>query len=140
MRSHTHLAPPGFSLLEICVVLAILAAASAVPSRLLPALSGREATATAATIAADLRAVRDAALAAAAELDVLIGADGSTYRLPAGDRALPADNRLAGPRRLRFFADGSASPAKLSVTVGGRRAWIHVSPLTGGIETGADAD
>jgi prepilin-type N-terminal cleavage/methylation domain-containing protein len=141
MRSRHLPAPPGFSLLEISVVLAILAAAiAALPSRLLPALSGRAAVAAAAAIATDLRAVRDAARTEAAERDVLIGPDGGSYRLPGGMRALPADTRLAGPPRLRFFADGSASAAALSVIVGGHRAWVRVAPLTGRIETDADAN
>ena len=141
MRSRLLSTPSGFSLLEISVVLAVLAAAiAALPSRLLPALSCRAAVAAAAAIATDLRMARDAATADAAEQDVLISADGGSYRLPAGLRALPSGTRIDGPARLRFFPDGSASAAALSVRVGVHHALVRIAPLTGRIDTDADDD
>lgn len=118
-------AEPGFTLLEVLVVLVVLglALAVAVPR------GGRRAgepEATARALAAELERARGRAIDAARVEPV----DPAALA-----RLLPAGLGLAqdGPAPLRFFPDGSASGAVLRLDADGRRASLVVEAPTGRI-------
>lgn len=139
----------GFTLLELLVVMAVLAMAAviALPLARGPA-AGRVVEGTARDIAAMLRATRLSAISRntprAVTFDLAAGhyaADGV-----ARARAFPphvsflittaAGEQIGANRyRVRFFPDGSATDAKLSIGSGARHARIIVDGLTGRVVT-----
>ena len=107
----------GFSLLELIVVLAIVAAVSAVAA---PHLSGAvraaSLTAGARELAASLRAARSEAVVQRREVAFV----------PRRDPRLAADAPA-----IRFFPDGSSSGGRLTLRADGRSAHVEVDWLTG---------
>jgi general secretion pathway protein H len=135
MRREPYPARPGFTLVEICVVLAILAVALlALPGRMLPGLRGRAGAAAALRLADDLAATRAAALAEGGMRELRIDPGGRFYRVGGQSRALPDGARLAGSGgAVWFFADGSARGGPVSLTDGGRVWRISIDALSGRI-------
>ena len=140
----------GFTLVELIVVLAILAALAALVT---PSFSRTVASARLRTAASDVRSTfaraRALAVAAARERSAVfdlsrgeIGVDNEAVRrlpetirlgavLPGGDR------RDQGSVRFRFFPDGGGEEAEISVTAeDGGTLRVTVDPLTGLSEAG----
>jgi general secretion pathway protein H len=137
----------GFTLIEILVVLAILAAATAiaVPMFRVPGAAS-EIRRSVLVLANDLRLARAAALKSNAITFVDFDLGAGRYRAASAgaDRALPAGVRLTvvtpveeqtGPAsgRVRFRADGSSSGATLTVAGDGAVARVDVDSFTGGV-------
>jgi general secretion pathway protein H len=137
----------GFTLIELIVALGIMALGVSVA---LPYFQGTRAgqhlRASAYEIAGQLRAARATAQARNIDQAVILDVasrrmwlDGSETRraLPprmAVDVEVPVAEQLAADVvRVRFFADGSASGAKLVLRDGGRRATVSVNWLTGDV-------
>jgi general secretion pathway protein H len=139
----------GFTLIEMLVVIAILAAASAILVARGPARSpGLEARAAASDLAQTLRLGRSRAIAADRPVSVVL--DLATHALtldraprPAlpgsvGLAAVMADGSVVRQQAVFVFApDGSASGGQVLLGVGGRRLVVAVDWLTGRV--GVDA-
>jgi general secretion pathway protein H len=139
----------GFTLIEMLVVIAILAAAAAILVARGPARSrGLEARAAASDLAQTLRLGRSRAIAA--DRDVRVVLDLQTHGLlldGAARPALPGSVALAavmadgGAARRRavfvFAPDGSASGGQVVLAAGERRTVVAVDWLTGRV--GVDA-
>ena len=140
----------GFTLLELIVVLAILAAIAALVA---PSFSRTVASARLRTAASDVRTTlaRGRALAVAATKERTVAFDLSrgefgvdneaVRRLPETIRlgaVLPGEGRVEeGNVRIRFFPDGSGDEAEISVTAeDGGTLRVTVDPLTGLSEAG----
>lgn len=141
---------PGFTLVELIVVLAILAGIAALVA---PSFSRTLASARLRTAASDVRTTlargRALAVAAAKERTVAFdlsrgefGVDNEAVRrLPDTIRlgaVLPGEERRErGGVRVRFFPDGSGEEAEISVTAeDGGTLRVTVDPLTGLSEAG----
>ena len=144
MRRH------GFTLLELIVVMAILAALAALVA---PSFSRTVESARLRTAASDVRATlargRALAVAAARERDVAFdlsrgefGVDNEAVRRVPETIRLGAvlsgeDRRDRGRVRVRFFPDGSGEEAEITVTAeDGGALRVTVDPLTGMSEAG----
>lgn len=140
----------GFTLLELIVVLAILAAIAALVA---PSFSRTIASARLRSAASDVRTslARGRALAVAAAKERTVAFDLSrgefgvdneaVRRLPETIRlgaVLPGEGRMEeGNVRIRFFPDGSGDEAEISVTAeDGGTLRVTVDPLTGLPEAG----
>lgn len=134
----------GFTFLELLVVLAILALvyALAIPTR--PAAwRGGDVAGAARTLAQDLRAARATAIAQRREVAVAVDPAARAYAIDRRRTALPARDvdtlvvALApGERALRFFPDGSANGATLTLRHGDAATTVAVDWLTGRVEVG----
>jgi len=141
---------PGFTLVELIVVLAILAGIAALAA---PSFSRTLASARLRTAASDVRTTlaRGRALAVAAAKERAVAFDLSrgefgvdneaVRRLPDTIRlgaVLPGEERRErGSVRVRFFPDGSGEEAEISVTAeDGGTLRVTVDPLTGLSEAG----
>lgn len=141
---------PGFTLVELIVVLAILAGIAALVA---PSFSRTVASARLRTAASDVRTTlaRGRALAVAATKERTVAFDLSrgefgvdneaVRRLPGTIRlgaVLPGEERQErGNVRVRFFPDGSGDEAEISVTAeDGGTLRVTVDPLTGLSEAG----
>lgn len=135
----------GFTLLELLVVLAVLGLALAVTAPRfaagLPAVATRSA---AQQLAAGLQLARNTAVTANRRVEVVLRTappmlvvDGARRELPATvELALgteDADGRPAAERVLRFFPDGSASGASLTVARERHRYRVELDWLTGAV-------
>jgi type II secretion system protein H len=140
----------GFTLMELIVVLAILAAIAALVA---PSFSRTIASARLRSAASDVRTslARGRALAVAAAKERTVAFDLSrgefgvdneaVRRLPETLRlgaVLPGGGRMErGSVRIRFFPDGSGDEAEISVTAeDGGTLRVTVDPLTGLSEAG----
>jgi len=140
----------GFTLMELIVVLAILAAIAALVA---PSFSRTIASARLRSAASDVRTslARGRALAVAAAKERTVAFDLSrgefgvdneaVRRLPETIRlgaVLPGEERMEeGNVRIRFFPDGSGDEAEISVTAeDGGTLRVTVDPLTGLSEAG----
>ena len=140
----------GFTLMELIVVLAILAAIAALVA---PSFSRTITSARLRSAASDVRTSlargRTLAVAAAKERTVAFdlsrgefGVDNEAVRrLPETIRlgvVLPGEGRMEeGNVRIRFFPDGSGDEAEISVTAeDGGTLRVTVDPLTGLSEAG----
>jgi general secretion pathway protein H len=141
---------PGFTLVELIVVLAILAGIAALVA---PSFSRTVASARLRTAASDVRTTlaRGRALAVAATKERTVAFDLSrgefgvdneaVRRLPGTIRlgaVLPGvERRERGSVRVRFFPDGSGEEVEISVTAeDGGTLRVTVDPLTGLSEAG----
>lgn len=132
----------GFTLLELLVVLAILALvyAVAIPTR--PASwRGGDVAGAGRELAQDLRTARATAIAQRREVVVALDPAALNYRIDDTAAALPARDvetlgvdLAPGERTLRFFPDGSANGATLTLRHGDATATVTVDWLTGRIE------
>lgn len=135
---------PGFSLIELIVVLAILAAAAALA---LPqangALNGASLESTAVQLAATLRLVRADVIRSSQDRSLTLDLDQKAYWSDADPK-----RRLIGPRitmsvrddtfewagrtrRIRFWPDGSATGGLIILSDGVRQVLVNVDWLTG---------
>ena len=142
----------GFTLVEIMVVLFILSllAALAAPSFSRTIVSARL-RASAAEVRATLARARTLAVAGGTERAVVFdlekgeyGIDNETVRRGFPDPVRMDGLRIVGERkergdaRVRFYPDGSAEEAEVSVSAGeGGTLRVTVEPLTGIAEAGA---
>ncbi len=134
----------GFSLLELLVVMALLAAVAGLGAAVLGrALPGQELRGTARDLAADLRFTRARAIASGREQVFVLSVDERSWDA-AGERggrwsdalqveATSARQEQPGARSaaIRFFPDGSASGGRF-VFRHGEAAWrVDIAWLTG---------
>jgi general secretion pathway protein H len=137
----------GFTLLELLVVLAILALATALVP---PLLSGGKDKAEFKTavrgVATALREARSIAMTSDHSQAVVVDVDRGVFRAGASDRsrAVAQGIRLSlltvaqerierGVGSIRFFPDGSSTGGRLSLTQGDRRSDVLVDWLSGRI-------
>jgi general secretion pathway protein H len=143
------LSPPGFTLIEILVVLAILGLVLGIMIGRGPMRStGLQLRAAAGAMAQNLRAARAAAIASNRQVAVAIdparhvfSVDGRAPVLLAPDLSLDVSDALRGPgtvRIIRFAPDGSDSGGHVVLGTGGRQVQISVQWLTGQVSV-ADA-
>jgi prepilin-type N-terminal cleavage/methylation domain-containing protein len=136
--------PPGFTLLEMLVVITILAVLSMVALPRLRLNEGARMREITRAIIVDLRLTRDEAIRRARMAIIIPTANG--YRLsPSGQsRTLPrgmsvafepSSARLISDSGLavRFFSDGSATAGELLLSQGGSTVRIVVSGGDGGV-------
>jgi general secretion pathway protein H len=138
----------GFTLLELLVVLAILAAvyALAVPTR--PAAwRGGDVAGVARAVAADLRAARASAIAERREVVVAVdlerrsyGFDARAFGLPERDvreitLTVAPDEKRRGGGLIRFYPDGSTSGGRIGLRFGANESAVTVDWLTGRVAT-----
>lgn len=143
--------PPGFTLVELIVVLAILGAlaALAVPSFSRTIASARL-RAGATEVRATLARARALAVLGGQVRSVVFDLDRGEYgidneavlrRLPDpvrwGALRVVSDRKERGGARVLFFPDGTAEEAEVAVTLeDGGRIRVTVDPLTGIVEAG----
>jgi len=136
---------PGFTLLELLVALAILAAAAALT---LPAISGGDGVrveAASRTLAAALRETRSTAMAYSRPSAFTLDLARRTFRAgkQAAPRSLPGElsftldtarSELASDQvgSIRFFPDGSSTGGRITISArGAGPAFVDVDWLTG---------
>ncbi len=140
----------GFTLLEIVVVVAI----AAVAMGLVLSMSGRGASAadlksSARALAAGLRTAQSTAMAtrrdALLTLDVdarqfLFSGDEKAHKLPEGVdlKLYTAQTEVESERKgsIRFYADGSSTGGRITVSSGERKFLVDVDWLTGRVSIG----
>lgn len=137
---------PGFTLLEMLVVLAIIALAATALPVLTAGLPGVRLRAEADRIAGTLRDLRERAIREDATTELLVDPVTRTYtasgeprahRLPEAVVSIALEAAIAAPvpdaRRIRFFADGTATGGTV-VLRGVRRAMlVTVDWLSGAV-------
>lgn len=141
----------GFTLVELIVVLGIVAMIMllALP-RLGDLAPGQQLRATAEELSADIRRVRNAALAESRETVLVIDVESGTWHSAAGklSGALPADMELAitvarqertgeGAGGIRFYPDGTSTGAKLTLGRGERALLISIDWFDGHVQIAA---
>ena len=140
-------AAPGFTLVELLVVMAIAAVVmTALPTLFSAAFPGLEMKSAARRTAATLRLARESAIRRGEETVVLIDLEQHRLTLE-GYRALSLPDRLsiqldAAARELidaqhgtiRFFPDGSSTGGRLVLAHNGHGYQVGVAWLTGRIE------
>jgi type II secretion system protein H len=132
----------GFTLIELLVALAIMVLiASAVPMALGRVMPGRRVSVAADQLVSDLRWLQGEAIRSGTPARLTLRPDG--YRLETGANSrfivLPTTTRIqvlapADERQLdqlSMFPDGTATPARLSVSDSDRRVELQLSMLTG---------
>jgi general secretion pathway protein H len=142
----------GFSLLEILLVLVILAIAASliVPALVKPA--GTQLRTAAGSVAAGLRLARNAAVDSHEDVQFVVHLDRKVFVVgsSARERKFPeemavsvftARSEVLGERRaaIRFFADGSSTGGRITLTQGERRYYIDVDWMTGQVQVRTDA-
>jgi general secretion pathway protein H len=139
----------GFTLIEMMVVLAILALSMTVAPAISAGIAGSRLRAASDRLVAVLREVRNEAIRRDAPAEMALSLPGRGYattlrpgfqRLPAVVARLEvAPARLAsanGIVRIRFEADGTATPARILLVNGTRAAVIEVDWLSGRVHQG----
>ena len=141
----------GFTLIELLMVLAIIALAAAISVPLMRRQSpGQELAAASIDLAAGLKLARAAARTGNVEQALVVALDRRIYWsdgiLPPRAFAPRLDVVLDVPEserpdsatgRIRFFPDGTATPARLILRAGKLETALAVEWLTGEIRTGA---
>ncbi|MBF0218866.1 MAG: GspH/FimT family pseudopilin [Gammaproteobacteria bacterium] len=144
---HHHTAQRGFTLIELLLVLTIAAAMLAItPPLISAALPGVELTSAAREVAASLRYARSRAITEAAATTWQLDLQAKSYQLAGSSRqqTLPATVNLelvtalslaANPRQgaVRFYADGSSSGGRLTLSGSDRHFLIDIDWLSGRI-------
>lgn len=125
----------GFTLIELMVVLAILGGAAVI---LLPVAAFRPSSVAGAErqVTDLLRSARATAIRSGRPVDVAVEPETRRVGYPGRVVALPGDvglQLLAGPLRLRFYPDGSATAARLGVARGTDRRTVTIDWLTGAV-------
>ncbi|HZP35096.1 MAG TPA: GspH/FimT family pseudopilin [Methylomirabilota bacterium] len=132
--------PDGFSLMELALVLAILAAAAAVAAPgIARTADGIRARTERGAVAGVLRAARALAVSRQEPVDVRLDGDGSALivSVAGGDPALLATRALtrisvSGTPRVTFYPHGTSSGARWAVAApGAGGSLIVVDALTG---------
>lgn len=142
-------APPGFSLLEMMLVMVLVAAASLLAvSAFGGGMQGMELRAGAKEMAAQLRFARAVAISSGEPQDVLIdpqarrwqGAKGRSGNLPDGGEIVFTGARASqyadlraeqGTGAIRFFPDGAATGGRVRMLANGGGWDVDVRWLTG---------
>ena len=132
----------GFTLIELLVALAIMVLiAASVPVALNRMLPGRRVAVAADRLVADLQWLQSESIRVKTPGQLALLPDG--YRMDVGPRkqnvSLPATMRVQlrarsderELRQLTFFPDGTAVPARVSMTDSGRDVDLEVGMLTG---------
>lgn len=141
----------GFTLIELLMVLGIMALMAVISVPLMRRESpGQDLTAASLDLAAGLRLARAAARSGNAEQALVVSLDRRLYwvdgLLPARAFGRRLDVVLDVPEserpgtetgRVRFFPDGTATPARVTLRVGRLETILAVDWLTGEIRTGA---
>jgi len=136
---------PGFTLLELLVVLGIIGLMLALLPPFLPkTLDGQKVKAAARELATGLRGARSQAIAT--QRDVALELDVGAKRFTVGERTrmldLPRDTQIklrtasteqqtSSIGAIRFFPDGSTTGGEITLTRGARAYAIQVTWLTG---------
>lgn len=135
----------GFSLLELLVVVALMAAVSALALPYVPGLrEGLAARMAVRGAVGLLERARSEALVAGGPVDVAVDLDGRSLSLGTVRQVLPARCTLhlvtvaalvqdRGQAAMRFYADGGSSGGGLVVDCEGRRSRIAVDWLTSAV-------
>lgn len=140
-----HLQTPGFTLLELLVVLALMTLIiGVVPAMMLGSLPGAEAKAAARHLAAGLRYARSQAITQQQEIAFALDVEQRRYQISQTSRQyqLPAklsismitgQSELAGQATgtIRFFPDGSSTGGRITLAYGAREYRVDVNWLTG---------
>src|SRR5690348_12254506 len=129
----------GFTLVELLVVLVVLALVMAVMPRFFAGGQGRELAIASRDLASSLREARGLALRSGHTAAVIIDPSAGTYRLTGSDHVhrLPsrihltllttAEDRIdAASASIRFFADGSSTGGRVTLSEAGRRAAVLI--------------
>lgn len=151
MPSASRRPAPGFTLLEILLVLAILAIGAALTLPALVRPSGTELRTATGSMVAGLRRARDIAVSAQqpATLTVDLAERYFSVSGEAGQRQLPqrieltlftARSELESDRRgrIRFFPDGSSTGGRVTLASGEHRYHVDVDWLTGQVRVHGD--
>lgn len=136
--------PAGFTLLEMLVVLALIAAASVLAMAAFgDGLRGARLQAAAKEVAAQLRFTRARAIASGVPQEFVIDPGARTWRAPNGRHGrLPDAGELvftgardlqptAGEGAVRFFPDGAATGGRVRLAANGGGWDVDVAWLTG---------
>jgi general secretion pathway protein H len=140
---------PGFTLVELLVVLAILglviAAGTPAFERVLP---GMELKSSAQTVVAALREARGLAIGRNAEVALVVDLDNRALQLGdsppvrlargLGIRLLTASGEIigAGSGRIRFYPDGTSTGGRVTLALNNRVYHVDVDWLTGAVALG----
>jgi general secretion pathway protein H len=139
-------ASAGFTLIELLVVLAILALALGIAVPFLRGGTGPRLETLAQEIAAELRAVRGAAILANREAVLIVDPEARSLRRgpEAAPETLPRDVALAVTAArsetteegagIRFFPDGSSTGGTVALERDGRRIEVRVDWLSGRVK------
>lgn len=148
---HVHRRPSGFSLLEMMLVMALIAAASLLAVAAFgTGMQGMKMRAGAKDVAAQMRFARAVAISTGQPQDVIIdpaarqwqGAKGRSGSLPnvgevvfTGARTTMFDpgEQNAGKGTVRFFADGAATGGRVRLLANGGGWDVDVGWLTGDV-------
>jgi len=146
---HARRLAPGFSLLELLLVMALVAAASLLAVGAFGGgLQGMKLRSGAKELAAQFRFARAVAISSGQPQDVVIdpqarrwqGAKGRSGELPDGGEivftgaaaaSLDRDASLEGKGTVRFFADGAATGGRVRMSANGGGWDVDVGWLTG---------
>lgn len=135
----------GFTLVELLVVLAIMAAAYAIAAPMISAgMSGTELKSAARQVAAGLRKARSEAVTRKNEVALNLDLELRQFELSGEKRiySLPksievglytAQSELKNDKTgsIRFYPDGSSTGGRITVGVGERKLYVNVDWLTG---------
>jgi general secretion pathway protein H len=129
----TSSAPPGFTLIEILVVLVILGLALSVVAGFAPiGRSALDLAAASDTLTGTLRLARVQAITRQQPVLFALVAGGRGYAVDGTVRALPnAVNASMDRAAIRFTPDGSSSGGTIRLIGGGHVRWLRVEWLTG---------
>jgi len=144
---------PGFSLLELILVLAIMALGfTFVAPNFARSLDGLRFRAAAREVADALRQARGIALSQGREAVFFLDVTGHRYRIDRQRKfhSLPEFVELTletaesetndSGGNIRFFPDGSATGGRVTLTWGERQRWVDVNWLTGRVTVSAMTD
>ena len=141
---HARTAPPGFSLLEMMLVLVLLAAATLLAMGAFGGgLRGMQLRSAAKDLAAQMRFARAVAISSGQAQDVVVdpqarrwqGAKGRSGDLPDGGEIVFTGAREVQPEggkgAVRFFPDGAATGGRVRLLANGSGWDVDVGWLTG---------
>jgi general secretion pathway protein H len=142
--------PPGFTLLELLVVMAVLSLLlTTVPPLLSRALPGAELRGAAQQVTAGLRQARGRAIATGRDTALVLDLEARWFQVEGVQRRRPlpegvglrlttAESEVAARRRgrVRFYPDGSSSGGRIILARAGRRWVVDVDWLTGRVTLG----